>query len=131
MELIVVLDTNAYSDWRRTGRWHSRLALADRVVVPSIVLGELFHGFRRGNVVEENLMKLGNFLKEPQVEVMAVTLRTAELYGELLNHLQQAGTPVPTNDIWIAALSLECRGELATRDAHFRHFPMLQLSREI
>jgi predicted nucleic acid-binding protein len=48
MDLIVVLDTNAYSDWRRSGRWHASIAVADRVVIPCIVLGELLHGFGNG-----------------------------------------------------------------------------------
>ena len=47
MELNLVLDTNAYSDWRRSGRWHSNIALANRVVLPVVVLGELLHGFRK------------------------------------------------------------------------------------
>jgi tRNA(fMet)-specific endonuclease VapC len=130
MELILVLDTNAYSDWRRTGRWHEKIVIADRVVMPSIVLGELLHGFRKGNVLERNLGKLHAFLKEPQVEVMPVTLRTAEIYSEFLLHLQSRGTPIPTNDIWIAAMAYECRGELATRDGHFRFLPLVNLVAE-
>ena len=125
-----MLDTNAYSDWRRTGRWHERIAIANRVVLPAIVLGELLHGFRKGKVPEENLAKLHAFLKEPQVEVMPVMLRTAEIYSGFLLHLQNHGTPIPTNDIWIAAMTCECRGELATRDSHFRFLPMVSLAGE-
>ena len=47
MELNLVLDTNAYSDWRRSGRWLSNIALANRVILPVVVLGELLHGFRK------------------------------------------------------------------------------------
>ncbi len=130
MELILVLDTNAYSDWRRTGRWHERIAIADRIVVPSIVVGELMHGFRKGSLFERNLGNLHAFLKEPQVEVMPVTLRTAEIYSEFLLHLQNQGTPIPTNDIWIAALCHECHGELATRDGHFGALPLVTRSKE-
>lgn len=57
MELIVVLDMNAYSDWRRSGRWHQWIAIADRVVVPVIVLGELYHGFRKGDRTEYNQIR--------------------------------------------------------------------------
>ena len=45
MEVILVLDTNAYSDWRREGKWASNLPSADNVIIPSIVLGELEYGF--------------------------------------------------------------------------------------
>ncbi len=130
MELNLVLDTNAYSDWRRSGRWHSNIALANRVILPVVVLGELLHGFRKGTVFEQNLGNLRAFLKEPQVDVMPVTLRTAEIYSEFLLHLQTQGTPIPTNDIWIAAIAHQCRGELATRDSHFISLPLLDLAVE-
>ncbi|MGD9417387.1 MAG: type II toxin-antitoxin system VapC family toxin [Verrucomicrobiales bacterium] len=125
MELIVVLDTNAYSDWRRSGRWHDWIAIADRVVVPVIVLGELYHGFHKGSQHEQNLARLNEFLSEPQVEVMAATRRSAEIYGEFLVGLQQRGTPLPTNDIWIAAMTHECAGRLISRDAHFDRLPQV------
>ena len=130
MDLILVLDTNAYSDWRRSGRWHGKLAIADRVVMPAIILGELLHGFRKGNLPEKNLRMLHAFLKEPQVAVMPVTHRSAEIYSEFLLHLQIQGTPIPTNDIWIAAMTHECRGELATRDGHFSALPLVDLAAE-
>jgi tRNA(fMet)-specific endonuclease VapC len=131
MDLIVVLDTNAYSDWRRSGRWHANIAIADRVVIPSIVLGELLHGFEKGGWAEENIAKFDDFLSQPQVELATLTRRTAELYGRFLAHLQVQGTPIPTNDIWISAVAYELNGELATRDAHFEHLPQVRLAREI
>ena len=130
MELIIVLDTNAYSDWRRSGRWHERISIADRVVLPAIALGELLHGFRKGGKFEKNARKLNAFLKEPQVEIIPATLRTAEIYSEFLHYLQMQGTPIPTNDIWIAASSHECHGKLASRDDHFRLLPLLDLAEE-
>lgn len=125
MEMTVVLDTNAYSDWRRGGRWHEVLAIADRVVVPVIVLGELYHGFRKGGRLEKNVAVLHEFLREPQVEVMQATRRSAEIYGEFLCGLQQRGTPMPTNDIWIAAMTHERAGKLISRDAHFDFLPQV------
>lgn len=130
MELILVLDTNAYSDWRRSGRWHEKIAIAGRVVIPATVLGELHHGFRKGGKFEENVRKLHEFLTEPQVKILPVTLRTAEIYGEFLVYLQNNGTPIPTNDIWIAAAAFECRGELVSGDDHFRHLPQVIKARE-
>ena len=131
MDLIVVLDTNAYSDWRRSGRWHANIAIADRVVIPSIVLGELLHGFGNGGRRAENIAKLDDFLSQPQVEMVTLTRRTAEIYGHLLDQLQTQGTPIPTNDIWISAIARELNGELATRDAHFEHLPQVRLAREL
>ena len=125
MELIVVLDTNAYSDWRRGARWHRWIAIADRIVVPVIVLGELYHGFRKGGRTDQNLARLHEFLREPQVEVMQPTRRTAEIYGEFLDALQRDGHPLPTNDIWIAAMAHESAGRLISRDAHFDFLPQV------
>lgn len=130
MELILLLDTNAYSDWRRSGRWHSRIAIADRVLLPATVIGELHQGFLQGAKFDENTRKLREFLAEPQVAVHSVTYRTAEIYGEFVNHLRQQGTPIPTNDIWIAAAAHECQGRLATDDDHFRHLPFIDLEKE-
>ncbi len=127
MDLIVVLDTNAYSDWRRAGRWHERLANADRIYVPSVVLGELFHGFRKGGRLQENLSSLEAFVAEPQVSVLEVTRRTAEVYASFLLQLRQQGTPIPTNDIWIAAGAHEVHGKLLTRDGHFKHLPQVRV----
>lgn len=130
MDLIIVLDTNAYSDWRRSGRWHANIAIADRVVLPFIVLGELLHGFGKGKRAAENTAKLDDFLSQPQVEMATLSRRTAEFYGELLDHLQTQGTPIPTNDIWIGAIARELNGELVTRDSHFGHLPQVRLARE-
>jgi tRNA(fMet)-specific endonuclease VapC len=130
MELILVLDTNAYSDWRRSGRWHHRISVANRILVPVTVIGELHHGFRKGSKFEENTRTLREFLAEPQVEVQPVTVRTAEIYGELVTLLQQQGTPLPTNDIWIAAATIEHGGRLVTSDEHFQHLPSVDLEKE-
>jgi len=129
MELTVALDTNAYSDWRSKGTWHDQIRLADRILIPSIVLGELFHGFRKGSRHAANKKRLDAFLSEPQVEIAAVTRRTAEIYGELLTHLQKRATPIPTNDIWIAAITVEHSATLLTRDAHFEHLPQVNVGR--
>lgn len=131
MEVIVVLDTNAYSDWRRGGKWAGTLAMADRVVVPSVVLGELEFGFLNGTRRDENRRKLMEFLRHPHVEVAAVDHRTAEIYAELLFFLRSKGKPIPTNDIWIAAQARQSGGELAARDGHFAELPMLRLAAEI
>lgn len=131
MEVIVVLDTNAYSDWRRSGAWAGNIAAADRVVVPSVVLGELEFGFLRGTRRAENRRKLLEFLRDPHVEVAVVDHRTAEIYAELLLYLRDKGKPIPTNDIWIAALARKSGGELAARNGHFAELPMLRMAVEI
>ena len=128
--MTLVLDTNAYSDWRRFGRWNENLAYADRVMIPAIVIGELHAGFRRGSRFAENTTKLEAFLQEPQVGIIPVCRQTAEFYGEILDFLRQRGTPIPTNDIWIAAMVRVVNGRLATRDEHFAGIPHVILEPE-
>ena len=52
---------------------------------------------------------------------------TAEHYGRIRAQLAQSGTPIPENDIWIAALALEHQLPLAARDAHFDRVTGLQV----
>jgi tRNA(fMet)-specific endonuclease VapC len=131
MEIIVVLDTNAYCDWRRSGKWAGNIARADRVVIPSVVLGELEFGFLNGTRRAENSRKLREFLGHSHVEVAVVDHGTAEIYAEFLLYLRNKGKPIPTNDIWIAAQARQCGGELAARDGHFAELPMLRMAEEL
>lgn len=116
----LVLDTSAYSHFRAG---HPRvldfIAAAEVVVLPTIVLGELEAGFRLGRREEENRALLAEFLAEPFVTISQVTPSVARHYGRLFTDLRRAGTPIPINDVWIAASTLDCGGHLLTFDEHF------------
>ena len=118
----VCLDTNAFS---RLMRGHDPLTQllesADEVLIPATVLGELHAGFEMGSRREANRRQLGEFLALPGVETVAVTPDVAERYGLLVSQLTRQGTPIPTNDIWIAASALETGTRLVTYDPHFQH----------
>jgi tRNA(fMet)-specific endonuclease VapC len=122
----LVLDTSAYS-WLRGGHQAvlDLVAAAQIVIVPVTVLGELEAGFELGGRQRENRATLADFLAEPFVTVGSPSADTARRYGELFAHLRRAGTPVPINDIWIAAICLDCGGHLLTFDRHFERFPSL------
>ena len=118
------LDTNAYSAFKRGDADIIDLVeTADEVAIPCIVLGELFAGFRMGSRARRNVAELEEFLRRPGVSVAAVTKTVAQRYGMLVNKLKQQGTPLPTNDIWIAAVALERGAQLVTMDAHFDNIP--------
>jgi tRNA(fMet)-specific endonuclease VapC len=120
----ICLDTNAYSAFKRGDADIIDLVeTADEVSVPSIVLGELFAGFRMGSRTRRNTAELDDFLHRPGVSVAGVTRAVAERYGMLVGQLRQQGTPLPTNDIWIAAVALERGAQLVTLDAHFDDVP--------
>ena len=101
------------------------VAGAEIVVLPVIVLGELEGGFELGNRVQENRRVLGDFLEEPFVSVMAVTTTTVRRYARIFAELRRAGTPISINDVWIAAVTMECNGHLLTFDRDYRHIAEL------
>lgn len=117
----ILLDTNAYSD---LGRGHpgiaDRVRRAESVLLSSVVAGELLGGFRRGTRFEENVADLERFVSQPRVEVLSVTWTTADRYGRIYAALRRRGTPVPSNDMWIAAHAMESGAELISSDPHFR-----------
>ena len=122
----LVLDTSAFSRLRSGHPLVMALiAASEAVFVPVTVLGELEAGFQLGRRLRENRIALADFLSEPFVSVLTAMPETARRYGELFARLKQAGTPVPVNDIWIGAATLECGGHLITFDHHFQKFEHL------
>ena len=120
----VLIDTNAYSALGR-GDPHVRAIVetVDEVIIPTIVLGELYAGFSLGSKKAKNIRELDDFLGKPGVTVIPPTKAVAERYGELIRVLREAGTPLPTNDIWIAATALETGSRILSMDGHFSIIP--------
>ena len=96
------------------------LQQADEIDLSTVVLGELLAGFRRGERWHRNLEALRRFQASPRVRRVAPGEQTAHRYAEILTSLRQAGTPIPTNDVWIAASALEQEARVLTTDQHFR-----------
>ena len=122
----VCLDTNAYSMLMR-GRAGLQTCLeeASDVYVPTIVLGELHAGFLLGSRYPDNCSDLELFLQQPGVRVALPDELVAQRYGYLVRDLRAHGTPIPTNDLWIAATALEIGARLISYDTHFQHVPGL------
>ena len=99
---------------------------ADWLGVPAVVLGELETGFRLGGRREYNQSILREFLANPVVEEVAIDHGIAGAYAGLVVYLRKAGTPVPTNDIWIAATAMRRDSTLLTYDRHFERLPQVQ-----
>lgn len=114
------LDTSAYSNFRRGNE--ELAALLDRaelVGVPAIALGELRTGFLLGSNRHRNETELDAFLDSPVVEILPVDAETSRHYAEIVAELRRARTPVPTNDIWIAAAAARNGASVLTCDNHF------------
>lgn len=115
-----MLDTNAFVELRRGHEAVVDLVRsASRLSFSFFVLGELLFGFRNGRRFEHNVAELESFLEHPDVELAWPTWDTADRFARLSTALRRAGTPIPTNDIWIAAQALETGAELLTYDRHF------------
>jgi len=117
----VALDTNAYVDFcRGEPATVDLLEKADSIHLPFVVLAELRAGFAVGRRGSENERVLGLFLGKPGVHE-----QTTHQYAALYRQLRRQGTPIPTNDIWIAALVLQHGLALHARDRHFDHLPQI------
>ena len=124
----LALDTNGYVDLMRgDADVRARVEGANKVLVPFVVLAELRAGFAVGAQGRANERFLQRFLAKPGVEVVYATDATTHHYAALYRQLRQQGTPVPTNDLWIAALVTEHGARLCTRDAHFGHLAQLDV----
>ncbi len=124
----ILLDTNAYAAFLAGNRAIlDALSQAETVFLSVIVLGELHAGFRGGHKRAENERILEEFLTRPGVLPLFISLETARIFGEIKAGLARAGTPVPINDVWLAAQTVETGSVLVTLDAHFRRVPGLRL----
>lgn len=122
----ITIDTNAYAAFRKGNADAVEvLTTVDHIVVPTVVLGELHAGFALGARTATNERDLARFLASPRVEVHAVDERTSVVYGGVFMQLRKLGTPIPTNDIWIAACAMVAGTPLFTFDAHFAHVDQL------
>ena len=92
---------------------------ADWLGVPSVVLGELWLGFLLGGRLERNAAELHEFLANPVVHEVLVDAHVARLYADVAVSLRRSGTPLPTNDIWIAAAAISVGAPVLTYDEHF------------
>ena len=97
--------------------------------MPTIVLGELHAGFRGGSRFLDNETTLERFLEEPFVSVRPIDAEVSARYGEVFSQLKRAGTPIPTNDIWIAAVALESGAHLLSFDEDFKQVAGLSWTR--
>ena len=104
-----------------------RIRSAEAVFVPVIALGELYYGARHSARVSENVERVAQLAAT--AAVVLCDLATAALYGDVKARLRAKGTPIPENDLWIAALARQHRLTVASRDEHFDAVPGLDVER--
>jgi tRNA(fMet)-specific endonuclease VapC len=122
----LALDSNRYSDMSKGEPLVAEaVELADEVWIPFIVMGELRAGFAAGTKEASNEAVLRRFLLKPNVGVLYPDEQTTHHYANVYRQLRKQGAPIPTNDMWIAALVLQHSLVLCARDAHFDALPQI------
>lgn len=117
----ILIDTNIYSGaLRGVPEVVALLRKAERIAISSISIGELLSSFKGGTREQRNRDEFAEFLDSPRVDVYSVDEGTAEFYAAILQQLRQQGKPIPTNDIWIAAVAQQHGLALYSNDAHFQ-----------
>lgn len=122
----VALDTTRPTDmFRGDAELAKFLGGCDEVWIPLVTLAEMKAGFYGGSQRRRNEALLRQFLTRPTNGVLMPGREIAEQYARLFVQLKRAGTPIPDNDLWIAARVLEHDLLLITRDKHFAKVPQL------
>lgn len=123
----LAIDTNRYTDLCRGDEAVARIIeFAEALFLPFVVLAELRSGFAVGTRAKANERVLNRFLAKPSVEVLFPDDQSTYHYAALYRQLRKQGTPIPTNDLWIAALVVQHGLTLFARDRHFEHLPQLE-----
>ena len=101
------------------------VSTAEAVFLPFVVVAELRAAFVLGKRAVENERVLRRFLLKPGVSVLYPDDQTTHHYAALYRQLRVQDTPIPMNDVWIAALVLQHNLRLHDRDRHFDHLPQI------
>lgn len=126
MALRLALDANRYVDFCKGVEVAvETIRRARQIVLPFVVLAELRAGFRYGGHARRNENALSRFLQSARVSVLFADEGTTHIYALLFTELRRAGTPIPTNDLWIAALVMQHDLVLFSRDKHFDYVPRI------
>ena len=114
----MILDTNALSAWvEGLATVEAAFRSAERLVVPSVVLGEYYFGIRQSRYRSRYEEWLRRYL--PLADIAAVTSVTADAYADIRLELKRLGTPIPPNDAWVAALARQHALPVLSNDTHF------------
>jgi len=125
----LLIDTNIYTHaLSGDSETTDILQHTPKIAICCISVGELLSGFKGGSREKVNRKELEEFLDASRVQIYGIDEDTAEFYAEILNNLRKKGRPIPTNDIWIAAVALQYGLKLFSKDQHFKYVPGLLLT---
>ncbi len=122
----IAVDTNRYRDFcAGVPEAVEQFSIANAIFLPFVTLAELRAGFLCGRLSRKNESVLMRFLNRPRIHLLFADENTTHHYARIFLQLRSQGTPIPTNDIWIAALVIEHDLLLYSRDRHFECLPQL------
>jgi tRNA(fMet)-specific endonuclease VapC len=128
----ILMDTNAFTRlFTGDQAVLEALACADTVYLSVFVLGELYAGFIGGSRETENRNLLQRFMEKSTVQLLVATQETASIFAYVKHQLKKSGQPIPINDVWIAAHTLETGSVLITFDRHFSNVQGLRISSNV
>lgn len=124
----IIIDTNIYAAFKRNVQDVVKVfRRVDYIGINTVVLGELYSGFKGGTKENLNKQELEQFLDKPRVDVIPIDENTAQFYAQVYWNLKRNGTPIPTNDMWIAASALQHGLALFSLDGHFKRVDGLMI----
>lgn len=124
----VVIDTNVYTAiLKGTINHQSIFEKFEQIILPTIVIGELRAGFLLGTKAAENERDLQKIFANNNVKIISVEESTTNFYAAIFKELRKKGKPIPTNDLWIAAITIEQTATIATLDKHFTYVNNLKM----
>ena len=128
MAVRLAVDTNRYTDLcRGIDAVVSTMEEAHEILLPFVTIAVLRAGFAVGSRGRENERILYQFLMKDAVNILYADDQTTHHYASVYRQLREQGTPIPTNDIWIAALVLQHNLILYSRDEHFSHLSQITI----
>jgi len=124
----ILIDTNIYTHaFKGNPEVIPVLKRAHEIGISSVTIGELLSGFKGGSREKKNREELSEFLDSPRVCIYPIDEDTAEYYADIIRRLREEGKPIPTNDIWIAAVAFQHGLTMFSKDQHFKYIPGLLL----
>jgi len=126
MEERIMMDTSAYVAFLG-GNPEVKEAVqeADEIFFNPVVLGELKAGFLMGRNEKRNKAILKDFLGSTRVSIVEIDEETSERYAVIVQSLRMKGTPIPSNDLWIAASAMQHGLKVLTTDKHYLEVPQI------
>ena len=116
----ITIDTNSYRAFKKGDTDAVEIIRrVPNIIISPIVIGELLGGFAVGTREEKNRNELEFFLSSHRIKYASIDRNTSEYYAKIYKELRLKGKPIPINDLWIAATTLQYGGVIFTYDRHF------------